>query len=266
MGLSVFPASGMTYALQHATSGDAVRWEENCLYYSLHQDGAPGIELYEVREAIRASFDAWEDVPCSYFLIEETALATCAKIGFYQDKGNNNLVVWRTSNWHVDEFHVPNAMALTTLSYDDNSGQILDADIEFNGEEFVFGLDGEPDKADIRNTATHEIGHMLGLDHSTVDGATMNLSALPGDIDKRTLEPDDEEGLCALYPIERDPGVCKKPYCGLDLHCKSKSCAGDKGGGSSVEETPQCAAAPGLGARVTSGVVSFVLAILERLV
>ena len=250
VGLVMLPSQGASYTLQRAASGDVVHWEESCFYYSLHKDGAPGLDFQAVREAIRASFDQWEDVPCSYFLIEQTKPATCGKIGFYQNKGNNNLVVWRTSDWHVDEFHVPNAMALTTLSYDDNTGQVLDADLEFNAEEFAFGLNGELDKADIMNTATHEIGHMLGLDHTDVEAATMNLSALPGDIDKRTLEQDDIDGLCALYPLKEDPDVCKKPYCGLDLHCKSDTCAGQD----TNEEGALCSAAPGIGALMASGV------------
>ena len=73
---------------------------------------------------------------------------------------------------------------------------------------------------DLQNTVTHEAGHFLGLAHpceadpgtATANGVpvcsghpemasvTMFPSASPGEISKRTLAPDDVEGVCAIYP------------------------------------------------------------------
>jgi MYXO-CTERM domain-containing protein len=39
--------------------------------------------------------------------------------------------------------------------------------------------------------------------------ATMFNFAEPGEIDKRTLEPDDQAGICALFPLAQDPGRCE---------------------------------------------------------
>jgi MYXO-CTERM domain-containing protein len=36
-------------------------------------------------------------------------------------------------------------------------------------------------------------------------------SANPGDVDKRTLAPDDVQGLCDIYPIAQDPNSCVPP-------------------------------------------------------
>lgn len=212
------------YELQYAKSGDVVRWHESCFQYSIHQSGVPGYPFSAVQEAVRESFAPWEEVECSYFHFEETAPASCDDVGFCQYGGNMNLLIWQATDWKVDKFHVENAMALTTLSYDDASGQILDADVEFNAEFFDFGMNGEQHLSDIRNTATHEIGHMLGLDHSYMAGATMNPSAQPGDIDKRDLTDDDAAGLCELYPLNADPDICEPPYNRLDLDCSSESC------------------------------------------
>ena len=179
------PPLAFPYTLQHTDGGDTVRWHESCFYYSVNEKGAPGQELELVREAIRLSFDQWEDVDCNYFYFEETDLSSCTEVGLHQDRGNVNLLVWVEDNWERDGDHLGNAMALTTVSYNEETGQILDADIEFNAESFAFGLDGNPNMADIRNTATHEIGHMVGLEHTNKLGTTMHPSAMLGETDKK---------------------------------------------------------------------------------
>ncbi len=250
------------YALQYAKNGDVVRWNESCFYYSLHQSGMPGQQFSAVQEAVRESFAAWEEAGgCSYFYFEETAPASCDHVGFCQYGGNMNLLVWQDSDWEVDKFHVENAMALTTLSYDDANGQILDADIEFNSEFFDFGLNGEPHLADVRNTATHEIGHMLGLDHSMAAGSTMNPSAQPGDVDKRDLTEDDIAGICELYPLNGDPNVCEPPYNGLSLDCSSVRC--NEPMDSSTGGI--CSAAPGIGSSNKGRFVTLLTLILDVL-
>jgi hypothetical protein len=75
------------------------------------------------------------------------------------------------------------------------------------------------------------MGHLIGLDHTCynasggavqpydaaglpvpacpastdVQATTMYPSAMPGDTQKRTLAPDDQAGLCAIYPVDDPP-------------------------------------------------------------
>ena len=217
--------SANAYKLSYTKHGDVIRWFESCVQYTIHEEGVPSLSFEPVREAVRESFDTWENVPCTYFYFEETAPASCDEVAVHQDRGNMNLLVWVTGGWTVlDKEHTPDAIGLTTLAWNDDTGQILDADIEFNADYFEFGLDAEPNKADIINTATHEIGHLLGLAHSSVIDGTMYRSAAPGEINKRDLDPDDIDAVCELYPIDEDPDNCLAPLCGLDLDCSSTTC------------------------------------------
>ncbi len=123
-------------------------------------------------------------------------------------------------------------VALTTVLHDPSSGRILAADIELvgwngagSGSALVeppphgwyftcyptqpggatpticstFGQDGCAYQ-DLQNTITHEAGHLVGLAHSPVAGATMNATTKPGETTKRSLSPDDVAGVCAIYP------------------------------------------------------------------
>jgi hypothetical protein len=97
--------------------------------------------------------------------------------------------------------------------------------------------------ADLENTLVHELGHVQGLDHTctdsasppgeldengmtppqcadlsslpaaeyaTITNATMFNTATPGEIKKRSPEPDDIDGLCNAYPLASDPKSCEK--------------------------------------------------------
>ncbi|MBX3156937.1 MAG: hypothetical protein KF773_13265 [Deltaproteobacteria bacterium] len=147
------------------------------------------------------------------------------------------------------------AAGITTAVYvdDKNSardGEIVDADIELNGVNFAISKDGvslgSGIKADLANTLTHELGHFMGLEHTClaprdpprIDGdgnpvpacgvadpkiteATMFPFQDEGETKKATVEADDVAGVCAIYPIAKDPGTCASA--GSDTGCCSAS-------------------------------------------
>lgn len=89
-----------------------------------------------------------------------------------------------------------------TYSYWNGSGQMLDSDIVFYEGAFkFFSGSGCVSGIYIENVAIHEFGHLLGLRHTTVSGATMAPS-MPGYCDRTwlTLASDDITGLESMYP------------------------------------------------------------------
>lgn len=236
--VSLFFFSVLTPSIAHAwaqTPGrhGGISWPGNCYHYSIHAEGSRDVDWPILVDIVRASFAAWEDVACSSFSFEETAPATVDRAEFNIDQGNVNLLVWRESTWDevVDGETVrrdPAIIALTSVMYDKNTDQILDVDIEFNGVYHRFGVLtgalGDNNKMDLQSVLTHELGHTLGIDHSSVPGAVMQPYGGPGETHMRTLSQDDIDAICAIYPFEDAEDVCREPYCGLDLAGTSTEC------------------------------------------
>jgi hypothetical protein len=112
--------------------------------------------------------------------------------------------------------HPAGALALTTVTFVRSDGRILDADIEINDGGFEFTTCDPNDCVvvhDVANMLTHELGHVVGLDHPPSNQmgareATMFASAPAGEIQKRDLAEDDINGLCTLYPAGADTVEC----------------------------------------------------------
>lgn len=77
-------------------------------------------------------------------------------------------------------------------------GTIVDKDILFNADA-SFATPQQAGAFDLRSVATHEVGHLLGLDHSGVRDATMYFVQLPG-AEGASLDADDQSAIAAAYP------------------------------------------------------------------
>lgn len=141
-------------------------------------------------DTIQSSFTTWSRAGNITFRYDGST-----SIGSTRSDGVN-VLVWQSSSWRFGS----TTLGVTQTTFD-SWGRILEGDIEFNARDYRWqnrrpstgGTWGTQYVADI---ATHEIGHFLGLDHSSDPSATMYPTAMPG-ID--TLSADDVAGVQALY-------------------------------------------------------------------
>jgi|GEM_PF-1997835 len=244
--------------------------ESNCIFIRPHILGYTPLNNDTEYVAVKRAAENWNSKisDCSYIRFFYAPPAN-VRFTFDETGVNENVVYWVYADWSkVDEetdleLRNPCASAVTVLKYSDRVddpevGRILHARIELNADQsveclgtpspFSFATDGSAGKTDIENTLTHEMGHVLGLDHncdeqrtyfdkeletnvplpapvdqngntiplctsvgqnSTIAKQTMFVSANTGELSKRTIESDDRQSMCDIYPIEDDPGECK---------------------------------------------------------
>jgi hypothetical protein len=140
-----------------------------------------------------------------------SAIQTAAKVWNSQSRANIDLVYAGSTTGssatlnYKNEVFVRNASSGSTFartySYWDSAGRRLDSDIVFyEGAYKFFSVSGCSKGIYLEDAAAHEFGHMLGMKHSGVSGATM-ASVMPSYCDRTwlTLSNDDITGVEKLY-------------------------------------------------------------------
>lgn len=195
------------------STGLAVKWfgESIPVRYYINEKGSDGIPLEDLVQSVNDSFKAWE-VEGSFIKSEYAGRTDAMPEKETQtDKEIKNVVGW-VENWN-DE---PEAIGITTVSYNSDTGEIIEADMALNGRNFQWTLNPPypcPSKStvDLKNVVTHEAGHFFGLDHSDISSATMYPTSPPCETEKRDLEQDDINGITYLYPKNGIP-IIKEIY------------------------------------------------------
>lgn len=119
----------------------------------------------------------------------------------FDPKGANENDIVVLEQWPYN----PNSLAVTVVTIEEVSHTIVDADIAINHSDNTFAVLAADsvrggDNYDLQNTVMHELGHAVGLAHSSQsDRAVMFPLAYPGEVNKRTLSDDDIDGLRLLY-------------------------------------------------------------------
>jgi MYXO-CTERM domain-containing protein len=213
------------------TLGFPLYWTSMCVGFSLQKDGSVNIPITDVRRVVEASFVAWADVECATgtatLAFTELADVSCNKAEYNPSGQNANLILFQDYKWnYTGEF---NTLGKTTVTYDSATGEILDADIELNHAFNELTTNDTHVVYDLQSILTHEIGHFIGLDHSSDPYATMTPGYQQGSIELRTIEPDDVAGVCTIYPPERAAVCAPNPRGGLGDLCEAAAEEQDAG-------------------------------------
>ncbi len=229
-----------------ACAGIKLRWPTACTSYSVLANSSKRVSFELAHNALVSSFEAWTSTTCEHGKVALAAFdfgtVTCDQREFNQTAGNANVLMFFDDGLpDAEHMATSDAIARTWVTYDPDTGEILDADIEVDSQNYRFTDGGDdPSAFDLQSVLTHEVGHFLGMAHSPDPNATMRPSYAPSagardGNELRHLTSDDERGICAAYPPGPDapPASCS----GIQKHGFSPDCG--------VDQTASCALAPG---------------------
>jgi hypothetical protein len=268
IGLSLAAVDASAYVRSYTLEGcHPVFWAQTCVHITVDSDGVREMPLAEVESTVQTSINSWQS---------KFGGSSFMKLTYLPAKGQRETVAtdklqvikFRSSSWGrpaTDKVpavtYDPSAAAITTVTYINKptdaaaDGRIIDADIELNAvNNYYYNADlpapisGQRKPTDLWNTLTHEIGRLMGLEHTckragdsmpscTRDGngntviscaivegqrttfpayqaiydTTMYPTADPKETKKRLPKADDTSGIINTYPSAMDPRVCTVP-------------------------------------------------------
>lgn len=200
--------SARPYTLQFTETSLRVRWPGQVITVALSPSlSVPQSNIKQGSDVLRAARRAlahWSEAAGVEFRFIQTSDLSISPAA----SGGNGISLITIA--HTPENAAPfsgpsgETAGRTRLFYDPLSGLITEADIVLNPYQ-QFSTDGTFGTYDLEATLTHEVGHLLGLEHSAVVGAVMQprqgrngLFDLPAQTG-RALSEDDRAGVRALY-------------------------------------------------------------------
>jgi hypothetical protein len=196
-----------------------IRWPKKTIQISLSNSLlAPGSNIKadsDVVGAVRRALARWSSLANINFIVTWSSLTSISPA----DAGDGVNLLTVASTPENEAFNAGEMTGRTRVFFDPDTDYIAEADVSINprpkaedGTELQFSTDGTAGTYDLEATFTHEIGHLLGLDHSAVLSSTMQSRqafngtfGLPA-LTERTLSEDDRQKIRSLYGTRQKLG------------------------------------------------------------
>jgi Matrixin/Carboxypeptidase regulatory-like domain len=199
------PARSYTLQFTDASSAVQIKWPSNSVTVTLSSSmGSPPANIKpgsDVMGAVRRALLQWSGASNIRFV---EAASNAQSVSPSTGGDGVSLITVANTQENAALFSGSDRPGRTRVFFDPATGIISEADIALNPSA-QFSTDGTFGTYDLESVLTHELGHLLGLEHSGMVGATMQprlaingLYTLPA-FSPRTLSGDDRAGVRSLY-------------------------------------------------------------------
>lgn len=170
--------------------------------YQLDQSAYSETNQEAELEAIRAAFDQWGEIPNSYLNFEDAGFIEGEPKIDLNDK--YNMIFWTKDSTLVngEKDDIRGRFGLTYRAFFGDYS-VVESDIVFNGVDhkwFTAFNQHEQTAINVEAIALHEIGHLIGMEHSTLGSSTMVFEARRGLNSQLDLSADDMAFVQSFYP------------------------------------------------------------------
>jgi hypothetical protein len=184
-----------------------VWWRNACQSYDIQQNASKQVPYDTAAADFATAFSKWTGATCPggghpSIAVMDLGKVECDEVHYNDNTtgmGNQHAIIFRDSGWPYPN-DLNNTLGLTTITFDPDTGEIYDADMEINSSVPLAVTDPVPAAGnDFMSIITHESGHFFGMAHSNDGAATMFAHYTPGSTYMRNLTADDATGICTVY-------------------------------------------------------------------
>ncbi len=207
--LAILPVSASAFTISGSGNSDLRGWAADPVSFKLNPAGC-SIDQATLEQAIRDALSLWNGVPTSRLSVEYGGTTTVSLAQASADSVSDEVVaqgpyIFCSTNFTADSGGAPADSVPGVGTFSSPAGQIVHGYLILNSTSGGAANIAELSTTTLSIIMAHELGHVLGLGHTSDTTALMYYDASART--KLSLSQDDMDGISYLYPRSEPSGA-----------------------------------------------------------